>query len=225
MALTPNHYGQTANLEAAFNELLRASKKLCMQALAWKLLGQLEARKVGTAEVEADSLRRSWQREVKKGYQKGMKEFKNSDSYRRDKEYVKGLMSLRTNQAKSDWMEARTQYRKLKDAVKNKFEAAGQAGKTKSKMKAMVRKYNEMYKEGRDKHTRKVDFLESKHCKDCLKKSKETLEKKEKPGTKGLLLEQDAPQHAQPVSPSMGESMWMKMRCPSCASLPSIVCI
>ena len=88
MALTPNHYGQTANLEAAFNELLRASKKLCMQALAWKLLGQLEARKVGTAEVEADSLKRSWQREVKKGYQKGMKEFRNSECYRRDKKYV-----------------------------------------------------------------------------------------------------------------------------------------
>ena len=53
MALPPTQNGTTANLEAEFNGLLRLSKRLCMQALAWKLLGQLESRKVGTAEVEA----------------------------------------------------------------------------------------------------------------------------------------------------------------------------
>ena len=40
MALPPNQNGVTANLEAEFNGLLRVSKRLCMQALAWKLLGQ-----------------------------------------------------------------------------------------------------------------------------------------------------------------------------------------
>ena len=71
-----------------------------MQSLAWQLLKNLEKKKIGTHEIEFESLRRSWQREVKKGYDRDIKEFGRSMIHRRDKEYVVGLLKLRSVQ---DW--------------------------------------------------------------------------------------------------------------------------
>ena len=75
---------------------------MCMQALAWRLLRELEEEGIGTNEVEIEALRRSWQREAKKGYRYGIKEFENSEAYVRDEQYVKGLLNLRASQAKED---------------------------------------------------------------------------------------------------------------------------
>ena len=71
---------------------------MCMQALAWKLLQELEDEKIGTNEVESLAAKRKWQREVKKGTEQSFKEFSKRVD-RRDQEYVCGLMKLRAGQA------------------------------------------------------------------------------------------------------------------------------
>ena len=122
-----------------------------MQALAWKLLQDLESKSLGTAEVEKDSVKRSWQRMVKKGLQMSLKDFGNSEEYRRDKEYVKGLMSLRVKQTKSDWEKARETYRQKKEELRVKMTSCGKLNQYKKRMKEIHESYVRQYKQGREK--------------------------------------------------------------------------
>ena len=55
----PNALSETATLEAGATGLWNASMRICMQALAWKLLSELKSNGVGTNEIEIAEVRRN----------------------------------------------------------------------------------------------------------------------------------------------------------------------
>ena len=69
---------QLPNIKGGINDLWVRSQRVCKLASAWKLISGLEQNGVGTNKVEALEIKRSWQREQKKGYKGSMKEFKAS---------------------------------------------------------------------------------------------------------------------------------------------------
>ena len=145
-------YGQTSDLQEEINGLWKLSRKVCQQSLAWRLLRDLEERRLGTNEVEADSLKRAWNRSVKKGYQNGIKEFRDSGEYKRDKEYVRGLIHLRAEQAKVDWSEARRIYREKKEKLKRECESRSKNNLYKATIKKIRNKFQSVYEQGRRGH-------------------------------------------------------------------------
>ena len=163
LSLETNTIEPTANPQAAINGLWRKSKKVCMQALAWNLLKDLKEEGIGTNEVEMESLKRSWQREVKKGYCESLKKFKDTEGYRRDLKYVMGLLDLRIDQARSDWEEARRQYREQKKHVLNAEGDQKIKNWMKKEYRRMTRNYRKRYEEGRKNHRKKVQHLERRY--------------------------------------------------------------
>ena len=130
---------------------------------------------MGTNEVEADSLRREWNRSVKKGYQNGIKEFKNSGEYKRDKEYVRGLIHLRSEQAKADWSGARRKYGEKKEQLKRACESQGKGNLYKATIKKIRKQFQSVYEQGRRDHGKKIERLERRHCSTCKNKKPEEL--------------------------------------------------
>ena len=107
-------FNETSTLEEGINDLRIRSKKVCMHALAWHLLLDMEEQGIGTNEVEMQELRRSWQREAKKGYGGSLKQFEESGKHRRDEKYIKGILVLRAEQARQDWNDFKRDYREKK---------------------------------------------------------------------------------------------------------------
>ena len=160
----PNIYRTTAELKAGINGLWRSSRKLCMQALAWQLLRKLEEMGIGTHEVEFESMKRSWQREVKKGYEKDLREFGRSMVHRRDKEYVKGLLKLRAEQAKQDWEHCKKKHRTEKKDLKEAAKRLKKESLLKREIKKMVNHYDWVYQQGKEAHARKMVNLEKRYA-------------------------------------------------------------
>ena len=145
---------------------------MCMQALAWKLLRELEDEGIGTNEVKMESLRRSWQREAKKGYKYGVKEFEDSEAYERNEEYVRGLLNLRAKQAKEDWESARKDYRELRKKLEEGSRESQSYNFIRNQIKRTVKHYIEIYETGRKQHREKVRRLILKYRKKPKKRKK-----------------------------------------------------
>merc|ERR1711954_21664 len=145
-------------------------------ALGWQLLRDLKDRKIGTNEVENDSIRRSWQRSVKNGYKGDKKEFARGLNGKRDKTYIEGMMKLRMEQAREDWRVAKSMYLERKERIRREELEQGRLNAYKKELKKMVEKHNELYLRERERHRDKIDRLEAKHCKGCKAKTPEELE-------------------------------------------------
>ena len=172
MSWNPNTDTTTADLYAGFTGLWATSRKMCMQSLAWALLRDLEEQGVRTNEVEKEALKRSWNREVKKGFSGSMEEYEKSEIFRRDEKYVSGLLNLRAGQAKEDWATARTFYKKQKAEVMRKAKEENCLNWAKSEMKRLVKHYKEVYTDLRSGHLDKVENLVKKHRKSTVRKDK-----------------------------------------------------
>ena len=85
-----------------------------MHALAWKLLSDMGMQGISTNELEMQELRRSWQRNCKRGYRGTLKQFGESEVYVRDEKNIRGLLQLREEQAREDWSQMRRVYRERK---------------------------------------------------------------------------------------------------------------
>ena len=155
-----NQYRTTAEVKAGINGLWKSSRKLCMQALAWQLLKNLEEKGIGTHEIEFESLKRSWQREVKKGYEKDLREYGRSMIHRRDQKYVKGLLRLRALQARSDWEQCKKTYRTEKMELKKAARRLGLENRLKRELKKMVCHYGQEYNRRKETHSKKIMNLE-----------------------------------------------------------------
>ena len=164
MSWSTNNISSTAKIEAATNSLWNKSRKMCKQALAWRLLKDLEERRVGTNEIERKALVRSWQREAKKGMLEDFKEFGRKWESR-DEKYVCGLLSLRSEQAKEDWLEAKRGQRKEKEALVKMAEGTSKKNWVRRELKRMVDHYSRVYERSREKHEQKVEWLVSKYKK------------------------------------------------------------
>ena len=121
MGSSPANIVTTNDFMLEMNGLWRSHRKLTMMALAWHLLRDLEARKVGTNEIEAQSIARTWNRMLKKGY--GLEK---PSQTRRDVGYISGLLKLRANQAKEDWYEAKMNLRVMKSRLEGMAKLQGQ---------------------------------------------------------------------------------------------------
>ena len=164
MSWSTNNISSTAKIEDATNSLWNKSRKMCKQALAWRLLKDLEERRVGTNEIERKALVRSWQREAKKGMLEDFKEFgRKCES--RDEKYVCGLLSLRSEQAKEDWLEAKRGQRKEKEALVKMAEGTSKKNWERRELKRMVDHDSRVYERSREKHEQKVEWLVSKNKK------------------------------------------------------------
>ena len=149
-----------------------------MQALAWQLLRNLERKGIGTHEIEFDSLKRSWQREVKKGYDKDLKEFGRSLVHRRDQEYVKGLLRLRAEQAKQDWEQCREKYRTEKKELQKTSQSLKKENLMRREHRKMVDYYSKMHREGTERHRRKMEHLEKVYADRKQKEQREEEQRK-----------------------------------------------
>ena len=158
----------TADLDAGLTGLWRIGKKMCLQALAWKLLQELEDSGVGTNEVENEAAKRKWNREVKKGMMQSFKEFSKRVD-RRDQEYVGGLLKLRARQAREDWLEEKTRYRKMRSCLQESAKKCGLQNKYKTGIRKIIDDHRELYKRGRKKHQEKIEFLKRKYKVDIKK--------------------------------------------------------
>ena len=158
--------GKNTGEEVDYSGLWRKSKKLCM----------LEVGGLGTNEIEKDSLKRTWNRMVKNRFQGSIKKMERSSQYKRDIQYVKGLLKLRKEQAREDWESARAEYRKEKESLRRRCQNESQVNRFKREMKKMSDHYNEVYKDGKKNQQDKITRLESRHCKGCKEMSNESRE-------------------------------------------------
>ena len=165
----------TAKSEAGIKGLWRKSKRMCKMALGWHLLRDLEERKIGTNEVENEAKRRTYKRELKKGYSKDIKEFAKSVMNSRDEKYITGLLRMRSDQAREDWEDARKDYREEKEKILREAKEDGCKNKVRRELSKIAKTYSKNYEEGRRRHSRKIDHL----CRKYKKRGEERKRKEE----------------------------------------------
>ena len=137
------------------------------------MLRELENKKLGTNQVEAQSITRQWEREAKKGYQKPRRGFQKDKLFKRDQEYIAGLMKLRSDQARSDWLAIRKEFRELKADLGRISRSVGKSNHLRREVKKMTEKYRVVYAKGCAKNEEKISRLEAKHCSGCRTKTRE----------------------------------------------------
>ena len=163
-------------MEAGLIDLERLGERMTRQSLAMKLMENLYKKGVGTNEIESRAWDRKSQREIKKGNIKKVKEIcqGNRNAKERDVKYVRGLIALRRDQAKEDWLSEKAQYRELKSQLLESTENCKESNRLKREVSRIQRRNNNIYQEAQQKHLRKVDHLVKKHC---------TLEQREQSGS------------------------------------------
>ena len=119
-------------------------------------------------------MRRSWQRNCKRGYRGTLKQFGESEVYVRDEKYIRGLLQLREEQAREDWNQMRRVYRERKICLVEGAKAQGREKWIRRQIKKIGKNFNRVYSEERLRHVDKIKFLVSKY-----KKRKKIIERRE----------------------------------------------
>ena len=163
---------ETANLEAGLNGLWESGRRMTMQALAYKLLEDLEKAGVGTGQVEAEAWARTVQRENKKGRRLDRR-YKNRVAELRDQRYIVGLLKLRSAQAKEDWKKERENFRRQREWLEKNATGIREKNLVKREMISLSKENCQTFKRGKEEHGRKLEFLRKKH------KDRERIRKKE----------------------------------------------
>ena len=115
MVSSPKISDETARQKAGNHGLWKASKKVNMLALSWKLLEDLRREKIGIWEIECQAWNRSMNRRVKLGKERiALEKGRYGKGLRRDTEYVCKLMDIRIQQAKEDWNLSRGELQTLR---------------------------------------------------------------------------------------------------------------
>ena len=136
-------------MEAGLIDLERLGERMTRQSLAMKLMENLYKKGVGTNEIESRAWDRKSQSEIKKGNIRKAKEIcqGNRNAKERDMKYVRGLIALRRDQAKEDWLSEKAQYRELKSQLLESTENCYQSNRLKREVSRIQRRNSNIYQE------------------------------------------------------------------------------
>ena len=147
--------------------------------LVLKLLEDLQMVGVGTNNIEAEAKHRSDIRRIKLGKVVDGFDVGIEKCAERDVEYVRGMLKLRSEQVRKDWIFLKEctdkEKGRLRKSVKNEREL-----NMYKRMILRIQKRNEkLFLEGRKKHQEKVKWLQRKHTSKTVPKKALIKEKKE----------------------------------------------